>query len=92
MLVPLSAAADVDAFASDLATGGASGLEDGSASSGFAGLAGRLSSSYFTSRGLFLFGAIVGREVESDGRTPEEEGAGEEFPDLASGASLGSSL
>lgn len=32
------------------------------------------------------------REVESDGRTPEDEGAGEEFPDLASGASLGSSL
>lgn len=31
-------------------------------------------------------------EAESDGRTPEDEGAGEEFPDLASGASLGSSL
>jgi hypothetical protein len=55
--VPLSAAVDVDVFPSDLAAGGASGLEEGSAKSGFAGLAGRLSSSYFTSRGLFLFGA-----------------------------------
>jgi hypothetical protein len=34
----------------------------------------------------------VAREDESDGRTPEDEGAGEEFPDLASCASLGSSL
>jgi len=92
VLVPLSAATDVAVFASDLATGGGSGFEDGSANSGFAGLAGRLSSSYFTSRGLFLFGAIVEREVESAGRAPEDEGAGEEFPDLASGASLGSSL
>lgn len=57
--MPLSAAADVDVFPSDLAAEGASGLEDDSASSGFAGLAGRLSSSYFTSRGLFLFGAAT---------------------------------
>jgi hypothetical protein len=35
----------------------------------------------------------VGREDESAGRTPEvDEGAGEEFPDLISGASLGSCL
>jgi hypothetical protein len=62
VLAPLSAAADVDAFASDLATGGASCLDDSSAVSGFAaGLAGRLSSSYFTSRGLFLFGAATAR-------------------------------
>jgi hypothetical protein len=41
--VPLSAAADVAVvFASDLATGGDSGFDDGSANSG---LAGRLSSS-----------------------------------------------
>ena len=38
------------------------------------------------------YAPIVEREVESDGRTPEDEGAGEEFPDLASGASLSSSL
>ena len=57
--MPLSAATDVAVFASDLATGGGSGFEDGSATSGFAGLAGRLSSSYFTSRGLFLFGAAT---------------------------------
>jgi hypothetical protein len=34
----------------------------------------------------------VASEDESDGRTPEDEGAGEEFPDLASCASLCSSL
>jgi len=60
--------------------------------SGFAGLAGRFSLSYLTSLGRFLFGAVVVREDESAGRTPEDDGAGEEFPDLASGASLGSSL
>ena len=38
------------------------------------------------------YAPIVEREVESAGRAPEDEGAGEEFPDLASGASLGSSL
>jgi len=90
--VPLSATADTDVFASDLVTGGTSGLEDGSARSGFAGLAGRISLSYLTSRGRFLFGAVVVREDESAGRTPEDDGAGEEFPDLASGVSLGSSL
>jgi len=90
--VPLSATADTDVFASDLVTGGTSGLEHGSAKSGFAGLAGRFSWSYLTSRGRFLFGAVVVCEEESAGRTPEEDGAGEEFPDLASGASLGSSL
>lgn len=89
VLVPLSAAADTDAFASDLV---ASGLEDGSAKSGFAGLAGRLSSSYLTSYDRFLFGTIVAREVKSDGRMAEDDGAGEEFPDLASGASLSSSF
>lgn len=35
---------------------------------------------------------IVAREEESGGRTPEDEGAGEEFPDLVSGGSLCSSL
>lgn len=89
--MPLSVAADVAIFASDLATGGGSGFEDGSTNSGFVGLAGRLSSSYFASRGFFLFGAIAEREVESEGRAPEE-GAGEEFPHLDSGTSLGSSL
>lgn len=91
-MVPLSVAADTDAFASDLDAGSVSGLEDGSAKSGFAGLAGRTSSSYLTSRGRFLFGAIVATDVESDGRATEDDGAGEEFPDLASGASLTSSL
>lgn len=94
LLAPLSATADTDTdgFASDLATGGTSGLEGGSAVSGFAGLAGRFSLSYLASRGRFLFGAIVVREAESAGRTTDDDGAGEEFPDLASGASFGSGL
>jgi hypothetical protein len=92
VLVALSATADTEAFASDLVTGSTSGLVDGSARSCFAGLAGRFSLSYLRSRGLFLFGAVVARDDESDGRTAEDDGAGEEFPDLASGASLGSNL
>jgi hypothetical protein len=123
--VPLSTAVDVDVFPSDLAAGGASGLEARSAKSGFSGLAGGLYSWYFTSRGLFFFGAakasrldrsninrqkregetqgnitdgesytpVCGkRKAESEGRTPEEEEAGEELTVLASGASVGSSL
>jgi hypothetical protein len=91
VLVPLSATTDTDVFESDLVTGSTSDLEGGSAKSGFAGLDGRFSLSYLTSRGRFLFGAVVVRD-ESAGRTPEDDGAGEEFPDLASGGSLGSSL
>jgi hypothetical protein len=57
VLAPLSATADTDAFASDLVAGGTSGLDDGSLKSVFAGLAGRVSLSYLTSRGRFLLGA-----------------------------------
>jgi hypothetical protein len=63
--VPLSTAVDVDVFPSDLAAGGASGLEARSAKSGFSGLAGGLYSWYFTSRGLFFFGAAKASRLDS---------------------------